>query len=85
MNSKLKNRLNLYYSKFQGLFFFLEECLNNFFKDEEIKKNKHFFVKIEDIKKMKFDDFNSEEKYSILVLLMKHLLPLVTINFNYKK
>ena len=84
MNSKLKNRLSLYYSKFQGLFFFLEECLNNFFKDEEIKKNKHFFVKIEDIKKMKFDDFNSEEKYSILVLLMKHLLPLVTINFNYK-
>ena len=84
MNSKLKNRLNLYYSKFQGLFFFLEECLNNFFKDEELKKNKHFFVKIEDIKKMKFDDFNSEEKYSILVLLMKHLLPLVTINFNYK-
>jgi hypothetical protein len=84
MNSKLKNKLSLYYSKFQGLFFFLEECLNNFFKDEEIKKNKHFVVKIEDIKKMKFDDFNSEEKYSILVLLMKHLLPLVTINFNYK-
>jgi len=84
MNSKLKNKLSLYYSKFQGLFFFLEECLNNFFKDEEIKKNKHFFVKIEDIKKMKFDDFNSEEKYSILVLLMKYLLPLVTINFNYK-
>ena len=83
-NSKLKNKLNLYYNKFKGLFFFLEECLNNFFNDKEIKKNKHFLVKMEDIKKMKFDDFNSEEKYAILVLLMKHLLPLVTINFNYK-
>ena len=83
-NSKLKNKLNLYYNKFKGLFFFLEECLNNFFKDKEIKKNKHFLIKMDDIKKMKFDDFNSEEKYAILVLLMKHLLPLVTINFNYK-
>ena len=83
-NSRLKNKLNLYYNKFKGLFFFLEECLNNFFKDKEIKENKHFFLKIEDIKKMKFDDFNNEEKYAILVLLMKHLLPLVTVNFNNK-
>lgn len=83
-NSKLKNRLNIYYNKYKGLFFFLEECLNNFFKDKEIKKNKHFLIKIDDIKKMRFDEFNSEEKYSLLVLLMKHLLPLVTINFNYK-
>ena len=83
-NSKLKNKLSLYYDKFKGLFFFLEECLNNFFNDKEIKKNKHFLIKMDDIKKMKFDDFNSEEKYAILVLIMKHLLPLVTINFNYK-
>ena len=83
-NSKLKNQLNIYYNKYKGLFFFLEECLNNFFKDKEIKKNKHFLIKLEDRIKMKFDDFNNEEKYSILVLLMKHLLPLVTINFNYK-
>ena len=83
-NSKLKNQLSLYYNKYKGLFFFLEECLNNFFKDSEIKKNKHFLIKMEDIKKMKFDEFNKEEKYAILVLLIKHLLPLVTINFNYK-
>ena len=83
-NSKLKNKLNLYYNKFKGLFYFLEECLNNFFKDQEINKNKHFLIKIENIKNMKFDDFNSEEKYALLVLLMKHLLPLVTINFNCK-
>ena len=83
-NSKLKNRLYLYYNKFKGLFFFLEECLHNFFKDEELSKKKHFLLKMDDIKKMKFDDFNNEEKYAILVLLMKHLLPLVYINFNYK-
>ena len=83
-NSKLKNRLHLYYNKFNGLFFFLEECIQNFFHDQTLIENKHFFVKMNDIKKLKFDEFNKEEKYSILVLLMKHLMPLITLNFNNK-
>ena len=84
MNSKLKNRLHLYYNKFNGLFFFLEECIQNFFRDESLLENKHFLVKMDDIKKFKFDELNKEEKYSILVLLMKHLMPLITLNFNNK-
>ena len=83
-NSKLKNRLHLYYNKFNGLFFFLEECLQNFFHDQSLVENKHFFVKMNDIKKFKFDEFNKDEKYSLLVLLMKHLIPLITLNFNNK-
>ena len=84
MNSKLKNRLHLYYNKFNGLFFFLEECIQNFFRDQSLLENKHFLVKMDDIKKFKFDELNKEEKYSILVLLMKHLMPLITLNFNNK-
>jgi len=84
MNSKLKNRLHLYYNKFNGLFFFLEECIQNFFRDQSLLENKHFLVKMDDIKKFKFDELNKEEKYSILVLLMKHLMPLLTLNFNNK-
>ena len=37
---------------------------------------------MDDIKKFKFDELNKEEKYSLLVLLMKHLMPLITLNFN---
>ena len=84
MNSKLKNRLHLYYNKFNGLFFFLEESIQNFFRDESLLGNKHFKVKMEDIKKFKFEELNKEEQYSILVLLMKHLMPLITINFTSK-
>ena len=83
-NKKLKNKLSLYYNKFNGLFFFLEECIQNFFREQALLENKHFFVKMEDIKKFKFDELNKEEKYSILVLLMKHLMPLITLNFNNK-
>ena len=81
-NSHLKNKLDLYQKKFNGLFKFLEDCLNEFFKDDEIKKNKHLNIKIEDIKNCDFNRFNPEEKYALLVILMKYLLPLVTVNFN---
>ena len=81
-NSHLKNKLNLYHKKFNGLFNFLEESLNNFCRDEEIIKNNHFYLKIDKIKNCDFNSFNSKEKYALLVLLMKYLLPLVTINFN---
>ena len=83
-NSKLKNRLHLYYNKFNGLFFFLEDCLHNFFRDQALLENKHFILKMDDIKKFKFDELNEEEKYALLVLLMKHLMPLITLNFNNK-
>ena len=81
-NSYLKNKVDLYEKKFNGLFNFLEDCLNNFFHDEEITKNSHFYLKLDKIKNWDFDSFNSQEKYALLVLLMKYLLPLVTINFN---
>jgi hypothetical protein len=82
MNSHLKNRLDFYQKKFNGLFSFLEESLNNFSNDEEILNNKNFCLKLEAIKNCDFNSFNSQEKKVLLILLMKYLLPLVTINFN---
>ena len=84
INSKLKNKINLYSDKYNGLFIFLEECLNNFFNDKEIVKNKKFHMKLDDIKNMDFNDFNADEKYALLVLLMKNLLPLVSVGLNFK-
>ena len=81
-NSHLKNKLNLYQQKFNGLFNFLEESLNNVCRDEEIIKNTHFYLNFDKIKNCDFNNFNSQEKYALLVLLMKYLTPLVTINFN---
>ena len=60
----------------------MEESLNNFCNDEEIIKNSNFYLKLDKIKNCDFKCFNSQEKYALLVLLMKYLLPLVTINFN---
>ena len=78
----LNNKINLNFDKYKGLFKFLDECLNEFFNDEEIQNIKNVNINMESIKKFDFNDFNKKEKYSIFVLLMNYLKPL--LNFNYK-
>jgi len=80
----LKNKLNQYIGKNKNLYIFLEESLNIFFNEcEETLKSKNINIDIENIKKFDFETLKKEEKYSILVLLMKYLLPLIFINYNY--
>ena len=86
---KLKNELSkvcykvlCYENKYSGLFNFFEDCLNRFFNDVEIKDNQNFYIHIDDIKKCDFNIFSNEEKYNLLVLIMKYLLPIVNLNFN---
>jgi hypothetical protein len=78
--SEIKNKLSLYEEKYSGLFNFINESLNKF--NKEIEKNKNIFINIEKIKKCDFTIFNDEEKYGLLVLLLKYLMPLININFN---
>ena len=81
----LKNKLDTYIGKNKGLYAFLEESLNNFFNEcEQNLKTKNINIDVEKIKKFDFESLNNEEKYCILVLLMKYLLPLVVINSNSK-
>ena len=79
----LKNKLDNYIGKNKGLFSFLEESLNIFFKEcKEMTKEKNINIDFENLKKFNFELLNNEEKYSILILLMKFLLPLVSFNYN---
>ena len=79
---KLKDKLNIYFIRYKGLFTFLEECLNEFFNNEELLNIKNMNINIEDIKKFDFSSFSREEKYSVLILLMNHLMPIITFNFK---
>ena len=76
LETKLKN----YEKKYSGLYNFFEESLHLFFEDEEIKNNKEIYINIESLKNCDFTIFTKEEKYSILVILMKYLLPLINSN-----
>ena len=81
INDNLKNKLEQYIGKNKKLFLFLQESLNIFFIEcKETLKNKNIHVDIENIKNFNFESLKNEEKYGILILLMKYLLPLVFIN-----
>jgi len=83
MIDNLKNKLEQYIGKNKKLFLFLQESLNIFFIEcQETLKNKNIHVDIESIKNFNFESLKNEEKYGILVLLMKYLLPLVVINYS---
>jgi hypothetical protein len=75
--------LQNYKNKYNGLFLFLEECLNKFYNDDELKSNKKIYVNIDSIQKGDFTSLNKEEKFSTLIILMKYLMPLMNDNnFN---
>ena len=79
----LKNKLDKYIGKNKSLFSFLDECLNIYFNEcHEELKNKNINLDIENIKKFNFESLNKEEKYSVLVILMNYLMPLVAIGYN---
>ena len=76
-NEYLEKILKNYEKKYSGLFNFFEECLDQFFNDEELINNKEIYVNIDSIRKCDFSNLNKEEKYSTLIILMKYLMPLM--------
>jgi hypothetical protein len=83
VNVQLRNKLNIYKSKFKGLVNFLEENLQNFSKDEKIMAKTNFNTKTEKIKKCEFEDFTMDEKKELLNVLIKYLLPLANPDVDY--
>ena len=75
-NDSIEQILKNYEQRYKGLFIFLDTCLDNFFNDTELKQN-NISINIDSFKKGDFKSFNKTEKYSVLIILMKYLLPLI--------
>ena len=76
----LKNRFSFFINKYKKLYEFLEDCLNTFFS--ELKGESNYKINYEDLIKLNFSKLTKKEKYGVLVLLMNHLMPIITFNFN---
>ena len=81
----LKDKEKMFQEKFKGIINLLDEALEDLLKNEEIKNRDNIYININDLNKGNYEKFTKEEKYSILVVLINHLLPLVRINSNEKK
>ena len=79
---KFKNVSNE--QKYINLFNYLEKCLENFYADAKSEMKRKYLIKIdmENLKKLKFNEFSKKEQYILLVILMNHILPLIYVYFN---
>ena len=78
----LRDRERLQQQKFEGIINIYKMAIDDLINDKELRNKTDIYVNIDEIKNGNFEFFNKEEKYSILVFLMKHLLPLVNSNNN---
>ena len=62
-----------------------EGVLVNIYEDKNMKYIKNIFINLEDFKQCNFETLSSEQKYSIVLLIIKYLMPLINPhNLPYK-
>jgi hypothetical protein len=77
-----QNQLLKYDEKYKNLFNYFEKCIEQFYDDEEIKNNRNFNLRLDLIKKCDFTIFSKEEQFSLLIIIMKYLMPIINTNVN---
>lgn len=75
--TNLKEKESNYETKFKNIICLYKMAIDDLINDQEFKNTKDVYVNIDEIKKGNFDSFSKQEKYSILVYLLKNILPLV--------
>ena len=58
--------------------------MENFYEDvkNNMKGKNKIKIELENIKKLKFNEFSKKNQYILLILLMNHILPLIYVYFN---
>ena len=84
-NEYIENILKNQTKKYSNLYNFLEQSLNDFLQDEEINNIKNINISEESLKNLQFNDLTKNQKISILMILMKYLMPIIYIEKNYQK
>ena len=75
----LKDKEKLFQKKYYGIIKLYKIALDELVKDEETPK-KNIYINLDSINKGDYELLTKEEKIKIVRLLIKHLLPLITMN-----
>ena len=86
-NEYIENNLKNQTKKYSNLYSFFDESLNMFYKDEEINNMMDLNINIseESLKNLDFNSLTKKEKISILIILMKYLMPIINFEKNNLK
>ena len=75
-----KTKLDTINNKYANIMKLFEEVLVNIYEDKNMKYIKNIFINLEDFKRCNFETLSSEQKYSIIILIIKYLIPLINPN-----
>jgi chromosome segregation ATPase len=76
----LEEKLKNYERKYSGIFYLFDEGLRQLASDEILQNNSDIYINFDKIINGDFSNFSNYEKYALLVVLMKYILPLVNPN-----
>ena len=77
----IKDKQKMFYNKFSGLLKLYKNAIDELLTDEELK-NKNIQINKKIIEQGNYDSFSNEQKYIILINLVKKLLPLLDKNYD---
>ena len=80
-----KSKLNYIEKKYSNIFSLFETVLEQSYQDPKFQKNKEIFINLDDYKKCNFEELKSEEKYSLALMLMKYIVPLVNSEMSHSE
>ena len=75
-----KTKLDELNNKYGNIMKLFEDVLIKIYEDKNMKNIKSIYVNIEEFKRCNFENLSSEQKYSIVMLIIKYLLPLINPN-----
>ena len=75
-----KTKLDELNNKYGNIMKLFEDVLIKIYEDKNMANIKNIYVNLEDFKSCNFEKLSSEQKYSIVILIIKYLLPLINPN-----
>ena len=75
-----KSKLDSLNYKYLNIMELFEGVLVDIYKDKNMKNIKNIFINLDDFKQCNFETLSSEQKYSIVILIIKYLMPLINPN-----
>lgn len=75
-----KTKLDIINNKYGNIMDLFEDVLTKIYYDKNMVNIKNIYINLDEFKQCDFDMLNSEQKYSIVILIIKYLMPLININ-----
>jgi len=72
-----KEKLDLINDKYKNIINMFDEALNKVYEDKKIENIKDIYIDLNEFKKCNFEKLSKEKRYSLIVLLIQYIMPLI--------